>query len=266
MSETSNTLSRRSALRFLGVAAGAMVALKVAPASASSLLGDSPDSALPSGAQTLASLTQRLAAAPRRREFKSVPFMVSESEYWDHEAAAEILSYRGRPSQVWENSDIAAAWPGLMRESLNGQVFAHHNPDFLSVSATHGSAHLALFNQDMWDTYDLAGKTGGVATRNIFIVEKRGVSPADDHENVAGFYGAMNNNIISLQRRGAVFVACHDSIHAIARGLQAKAMKDPDVIAADLTNNLIPGAVLVPSVVAFLAELQRAGFTYAKGA
>jgi intracellular sulfur oxidation DsrE/DsrF family protein len=61
-------------------------------------------------------------------------------------------------------------------------------------------------------------------------------------------------------------VACHDSIHAIARGLQAKAMKDPDVIAADLTNNLIPGAVLVPSVVAFLAQLQRAGFTYAKGA
>jgi len=29
-------------------------------------------------------------------------------------------------------------------------------------------------------------------------------------------------------------------------------------------NNLIPDAVLVPSVVAFLVELQRAGFPYVK--
>ena len=266
MLETSNNLSRRGALRLLGIAAGAVVALKVAPATAGSMIINSRSSALPDGAETLASLTQRLSAAPRRRDFKRVPFMVDEPEFWDHEAASEILGYRGRPSQAWENSDIAAAWPGLMRESLNGQVFAHHNPDFLSVSATHGSAHLALFNQNMWDKYGLAGKTGGVTTSNTFIIEKRGVAPTDDHENIAGFYGAMNNNIISLQRRGAVFVACHDSIHAIARGLQAKASQDADVIAADLTNNLIAGAVLVPSVVAFLAQLQRAGFTYAKGA
>ena len=39
-----------------------------------------------------------------------------------------------------------------------------------------------------------------------------------------------------------------------------------DAIAADLTNNLVPGVVLVPSVVAYLAELQDARFTYAKGA
>jgi intracellular sulfur oxidation DsrE/DsrF family protein len=266
MQETTQNLSRRSVLRLLGVAAGTVVALRVAPAAASGMLTNSYGEALPDGAQTLASLTQRLADAPRRRDFKSVPFMVDTPEFWDHEAAALILGYRGRPSQVWENSDIGAAWPGLMRESLNGQVFAHHNPDFLSVSATHGSAHLALFNQEMWDKYDLAEKTGGVATRNTFIVEKPGVVPTDDHENIAGFYGAMNNNIISLQRRGAVFVACHDSIHAISRGLQAKASKNADLIAADLTNNLIPGAVLVPSVVAFLAQLQRAGFTYAKGA
>lgn len=32
-----------------------------------------------------------------------------------------------------------------------------------------------------------------------------------------------------------------------------------------LTNGLISNAVLVPSVVAFLVELQRSGFTYSKG-
>jgi hypothetical protein len=32
-----------------------------------------------------------------------------------------------------------------------------------------------------------------------------------------------------------------------------------------LTNGLISNTVLVPSVVAFLVELQRSGFTYSKG-
>lgn len=239
------------------------MATRVAPASAHHLVAET---ALPKGAQTLDALAARLAAAPRRREFKRVPFMVFAPEYWDHEAAAEILSYRGRPTQAWENSDISAAWVGLMRESLNGQVFAHHNPNFLSVSATHGSAHLALFNQDMWDKYGLASHTGGIAKRNSFILEKPGVAPTDSREDIGGFYGAMNNNIATLQRRGVVFIGCHDSIHAIARGVVARTSADADVVAADLTNNLIPGVVLVPSVVAFLAELQRAGFSYAKGA
>jgi intracellular sulfur oxidation DsrE/DsrF family protein len=266
MFDASQPMNRRNALRLMGAAVGAVATLKMAPAVAAGIVADTPGSALPTGAETLAALTQRLATAPRRRDFKRVPFMVDQPEFWDHEAAAEILNYRGKPTQMWENSDIGAAWPGLMRESLNGQVFAFHNADFLEVAAMHGSAHLALFNQAMWDKYGLAAKTGGVATRNTFIIEKPGVSPTDDHHDIAGFYGAMNNNIVSLQRRGVVFVACHDSVHAIARGLQGKASGDADVIAADLTNNLIPGAVLVPSVVAFIGQLQRTGFTYAKGA
>jgi intracellular sulfur oxidation DsrE/DsrF family protein len=99
----------------------------------------------------------------------------------------------------------------------------------------------------------------------VFLHEASGVSPLDDRQKTDGFYGPGNSNIVSLQRRGAVIVACHDSIHAIARGIAAKRGDDPDIIAADLTNNLIPGAILVPSVVAYLIELQHAGFTYAKG-
>ncbi|OOG41413.1 hypothetical protein [Rhodanobacter sp. C05] len=260
MSEPTQNFSRRGALRLLGMAAGAVVAARMAPASATTV------SLRPGGAQTLRALMSKLDAAPRRRSFKSVPFLVDSSDFWDHEAAMEIISYRGHPTQVWENSEIAAAWPNLMRESLNGQVFAHRNLDFLAVSATHGSAHLALFNQAMWDKYALASRTGGVFKNNSLIVEKAGIAPSDDREDVDGFYGFKNSNITTLQRRGVVFIACHDSIHAIARGLVNGNSENADAIAADLSNNLIPGAVLVPSVVAFLPQLQRAGFTYAKGA
>jgi len=217
------------------------------------------------GAPMLSELSRRLAAAPRRRSFANVPFMIDRPELWDHEASALLLGYRGTRTQVWESSDIAAPWLNLMREAMNGQVFAHGHPDFLAVAAVHGSAHLALFSQDMWAKYSLAANVSDKPAENVFVREASGVSPSDNRQKLGGFYGPGNNNIASLQRRGAVMVACHDSIHAIARGIVAKQGGDPDVIAADLTNNLIPGVVLVPSVVAYLIELQHAGFTYAKG-
>jgi intracellular sulfur oxidation DsrE/DsrF family protein len=169
---------------------------------------------------------------------------------------------------MWECTELAAPWINLMREAISGQVFSHNNPDFLAVAAIHGSAHLALFNQIAWDRYKLAQLVDGRFGTNTFIIEKDGVSPEDDLQDLNGFYGPRNNNILSLQRRGAIFLGCHDSIYAIAlkvHGLADYVAIPAEVIAADLTNNLIPGTVLVPSVVAFIVELQRAGFTYSKG-
>lgn len=246
-----NAPSRRTALQLLSV--GTLLA------------GVTTAAALPAN-EDLAQLQQQLAAAPRRRSFTTVPFMVTSRDQWDHEAAEAVLSYRYRSLQTWECTEITAPWLNLMREAISGQVFAHGNPGFLAVAAIHGSAHLALFDQAAWDTHALARLSP--AKTNTFMQQKPGTSPADDIQDLAGYYGPDNNNIQTLQQRGAVFIACHDSIHAIARLLRQKAEDtgpSADAIAADLTNHLVPGAVLVPSVVAFLVELQRSGFTYAKG-
>jgi intracellular sulfur oxidation DsrE/DsrF family protein len=215
----------------------------------------------------LSELSTKLAGIPRRRGFLTVPFMLTSTDLWDHDAAGEVLAYAYRSRQMWEATDLSVAWLSLMREATNGQAFALGNPEFLPVAAVHGTAHLALFDQPTWDQYKLAGLTDGKLDANSFIVEKPGVSAGDDLQDLEGFYGPANSNIVSLQRRGAVFLACHDSIHAIARKLHDNpefAATPADTIAADLTNGLIPGTVLVPSMVAFLVELQRAGFTYAK--
>jgi hypothetical protein len=253
--------NRRTALRVFGQAS-----ILLAAASSTRAAEQRSSEHVPSG-KKLVRLSNDLAAAPRTRKFTSVPFIVTSTELWDHEAAELLLSYEYHALQVWESTDLGAPWINLMREALNGQVFAHGNADFLAVAAVHGNAHLALFTQAAWEKYKLAQVGGGHANFNSFIVEKSGVSPRDDLQDLNGFYGPQNNNIVSLQRRGAVFLGCHDSIHAIARHLhQSDQFSDtsPDAIAADLTNNLIPGVVLVPSVVAFLVELQRAGFTYSK--
>ncbi|AXB80390.1 hypothetical protein [Novosphingobium sp. P6W] len=256
------SISRR---RTFGVLGGAALLASVPQTVLAGSKASKVDGLAP-GAAILSELSKRLADAPRRRSFAKVPFMIDRSELWDHEASALVLGYRGTRTQVWESTDIAAPWLNLMREAMNGQAFAHGHADFLAVAAVHGTAHLALFGQEMWTKYDLAANIGGKPAENVFLRETSGVSPSDDRQKTGGFYGPGNNNIASLQRRGAVMVACHDSIHAIARGLVAKqGGGDADVIAADLTNNLIPGAVLVPSVVAYLIELQHVGFTYAKG-
>ncbi|TCL67179.1 transcriptional initiation protein Tat [Rhizobium sp. BK251] len=256
--------TRRSALVALGQSA---LVLSVA-----GTLGDSaraePATAEPQGAKQLSELRRTLSGFKRRRGFPSVPFILNDERYWDREAAEVLLSYNYPHRQMWENTELAGQCVNLMREATNGQVFSHGNKDFLAISATHGSAHLALFNQQAWEKYGLAEKTDGKFASNSFIIERPGTSPHDDIQDLDGFYGPSNNNIISLQRRGMVFVGCHDSIHAIARGLRsspALSSIPADEIAADLTNSLIPDVILVPSVVAFIAELQRSGYSYAKG-
>ena len=270
MDSTVSRTGRRAALRLMGRATALLAAAGgggPAAALAAEAAPPSPAPGLTTG--QLGELAVRLTAAPRRRGFQTVPFMLTSTDSWDQEAADDVLAYRYRSRQMWEVTELSAPWPNLMREATNAQVFAHGNTEFLAVGAVHGTAHLALFDQPTWDMYDLAALTDGKLAANSLIVEKPGVSVTDGLQDLDGFYGPANNNILSLQRRGAVFLACHDSIHAIARklhGLPGFAATPADAIAADLTNGLIPGVVLVPSMVAFLVELQRAGFSYAKAA
>jgi intracellular sulfur oxidation DsrE/DsrF family protein len=260
MSSYTLSTGRRAALALVARSALAAGAISGAVSFAAAAPTPAPASAI------LADLKQRLSAAPRRRNFTSVPFVVTSSDDWDHEAAQAILSYENRSLQVWECTDIGAPWLTLMREAMNGQVFSYGNPGFLPVAAVHGSAHLTLFDDTVWERHGLAALSGGKAAKNTFVAPKAGVSPLDDLQDLTGYYGPAGGQIRTLQERGAVFIACHDSIHAIARTLQQRSdANSADTIAADLTNHLIPDTVLVPSVVAFLIELQRAGFTYAKG-
>ena len=101
---------------------------------------------LPSDAHHLLQLSDRLAKAPRQRSFKTVPMILNDPEQWDAEALKAVIAYPSPYKQVWDNTDLGGPWLNLMRNSLNAQVWSFKHPDFLVVSATHGSAHLALFD------------------------------------------------------------------------------------------------------------------------
>src|SRR6266446_6974063 len=236
--------------------------------------GDRPvaaavESALtPPGATHLEALKKRLAQAPRRRDFKTVPMILNNPEQWDHEALTEVLSYRPAPRQAWDNIDIGGPWLSLMRNTLNTQIWSFKHPDFLAVSVTHGTADLALYDQAIWDKYQLTRLAGEKFKTNTLIIEQRAAAadPAN-YEDPAGAFSGEDNSIPTLMRRGVVFMACHNAIWEQAAAL-IKADVNPDklshaALAAELTNHLVDGAVLIPGAVGTLPELQQVGFHYA---
>jgi intracellular sulfur oxidation DsrE/DsrF family protein len=222
----------------------------------------------PPGATHLDALKKRLAQAPRRRDFKTVPMILDHPEQWDHEALTEVLSYRSEPKQAWDGINIGIPWLSLIRNSLNTQIWSFKHPDFLAVSVTHGTAHLALYDQSMWDKYQLARLAGEKFKTNTLIIEQKAVT-ADptNYEDPAGAFSSEDNSIPALMRRGVVFMCCHNAIWEQAAAL-IKADLNPDrlsnaALAAELTNHLVDGVVLIPGAGGTMLELQQVGFHYA---
>ena len=254
--------SRRNALVGLGALAAGAAALAAGPSRAATT-----ERIIPPGARELSELTERLRRAPRRRDFKTVPMILQRPDFWDDEALKEIIAYRGTSKQVWDNTNLAGPWLNLMRNSINAQIFSFGHKDFLAVSGTHGTAHLALFDQPMWDKYELATLAGAKFKTNTPAMPKRAPTAFAQIEDPKSVFGPDGDTIPALQERGVVFMACHNAIWEVTAKLIATG-RNPDhasheAVAAEFTNHLIDGVVLTPGIVATIPELQQVGFHYA---
>jgi hypothetical protein len=156
----------------------------------------------------------------------------------------------------------------MMRNALNTQIWSFKHPDFLAVSVTHGTAQLALYDQAMWDKYQLTRLAGEAFKTNTPIIEqKAAAADVANYEDPSGPFSGEDNSIPALMRRGVVFMSCHNAIWEHAAAL-IKFGINPDklahaALAAELTNHLLGGAVLIPGAAGTLPELQQAGFYYA---
>jgi intracellular sulfur oxidation DsrE/DsrF family protein len=257
---------RRDALRTLGLTM-ATSAIGVAAAGAKPAVAAAESALTPPGAMHLEALKKRLAQAPRHRNFKTVPMILNHKEQWDHEALVEVLAYGPAPKQAWDITNIGIPWLNLLRNTLNTQIWSFKHPDFLAVSVTHGTAHLALYDQVMWDKYQLTKLAGEQFKANTLIIEQKAAAAGPgDYEDPAGVFSSENNSIPALMRRGVVFMCCHNAIWEQAAAL-IKADVNPDklsqaALAAELTNHLVDGVVLIPGAGGTMLELQQVGFHY----
>ena len=258
--------ARRDALR---ASALIMTTSVIGVASAATPLAAAVGAAfMPPGATHLEALKKRLAQAPRRRDFKTVPMILDHPEQWDHEALNEVLAYGAAQKQAWDNTDLGGPWLNLMRNALNSQIWSFTHPDFLAVSVTHGTAQLALFEQAMWDKYQLTRLAGEDFETNTLITERKlAAFDPKNYEDPAGPFSGEDNSIPALMQRGVVFMSCLNAIWEQAKAL-IKLDINPDrlshaALAAELSNHLVDGAILIPGAAGTLPELQQAGFHYA---
>jgi intracellular sulfur oxidation DsrE/DsrF family protein len=180
----------------------------------------------------------------------------------------EVLSYRPAPRQAWDNSDIGGPWLYLMRNALNSQIWSFKHSDFLAVSVTHGTAQLALYDLAMWEKYQLTSLAGGEFKTDTLITEgKSAMADFTDYEDPMRSFASKDSSIPALMGRGVVFMSCHNAIWEQA-ALLLKSGINPDnlsqaQLAAELTDHLVDGVVLIPGATGTMPELQQVGFHYA---
>jgi len=258
-------LSNRRSLLGIGVTSVALAAAVSGPVRSQTEDRGRPD-LIPTGARSLRELTGRLARAPRRRDFRTVPMTLTDPMQWDHEAIEELIAYSGGPRQIRDNTAIDGPWLNLMRNALNAQIWSFKHPDFIVVSATHGPAQFALLDQAMWEKYQLPRLLGGKFAANTLFAADPASEADTDYESDAGAYSSKGDTVSGLMARGVVFMACHLAIWELTAQLQ-KTGVNPDrlsheAMAAEITNHLAPGVVLTPGMVATIPEFQQAGYHY----
>jgi intracellular sulfur oxidation DsrE/DsrF family protein len=182
----------------------------------------------------------------------------------------------GKPAQIRQVWDNVAFKPGMLnnvKNALNGLHFGFGYPaDELTLAlANHGPSTAYNCTDAMWAKYRigeflaLRDTQGTPITRNVFLSRRNSLTgPSDPNDPSSPFQDA---SIEALQSRGVIFLACHTGIEELSRGLvkaghAPSGMSGSDV-AADILMHLIPGAHVVPAMVAAIAVVQaRFHYTY----
>ena len=197
--------------------------------------------------------------------------LVYQHSDWKFADFDQLVKHPARTKQVF---DIRAIGEGKflsnIKNSLNGFHFGFNIPanQIKLAAALHGPSNMLNFDDAMWEKYRLGEwlqvtdpKTGKPATRNIYLRKSSGTA-TNPNEPASPL---QDTSIEALQARGVIFLSCHTATEEQAHALVAKyALKStPEEIVQDLQAHTIPGALVVPAMVAAVSLLQSDGrFTY----
>ncbi|PYO92959.1 MAG: hypothetical protein DMD62_11510 [Gemmatimonadetes bacterium] len=115
---------------------------------------------------------------------------------------------------------------------------------------------------EMWAKYKLGAAlnlsdttTSAPLVRNYFAHPQPG-DPVGD--------GTPESSIESLQRRGAVFLLCNNSLQRWSGRLEKQGLGSAAEIHADLRAHALPGVVIVPAAIIAMTKAQEHGFAYVR--
>jgi len=199
--------------------------------------------------------------------------LVEPHSAFDASAFDATLGKKADIRQVWENLGFKPGVFNNIKNSLNGLQFGFgYAPASIAMAtANHGPSSAYTYSDEIWSKYkigeffDLKDKAGAQITSNVFYARKSSMGGSTDPNNDASMY--QDTSIAALQARGVVFLTCHTAVEEQSRALvkagRAPAGMTGSDVAADILTHLVPGAFVVPSMVATVAVLQhKFGYTY----
>lgn len=203
------------------------------------------------------------------QESPSVPggtHLVERKADFDEDGFAKVV---GRDAQIRQLYEAVAFKPSLLnnvKNSFNGLQFGYGYPaDGIAIAlAPHGPSSSYTYTDYVWDKYkigdvfDLKDAAGAPIRSNAFLKRHASVDRNADPDDDKAMY--QDTSLEMLQERGLIVLTCHTAVEEQARTIVKKgfapAGATPSQVAADILTHLIPGAVVVPSMVATIAVLQ----------
>lgn len=197
---------------------------------------------------------------------------------WKFAEFDRLLHSKARIKQVFDATQFEQGrFLNGIKNSLNGLQFGFEVPvsQLQIVAALHGAANTANFNDSAWEKYKLGQvfkvmdpATGKPAERNAFYASKAGEAmhyASTDPNHDDSLY--QDSSVQALQSRGVKFLSCHTANEEFAKIIihELKLSVGRDELVQDLESRIVPGVLLVPSMVASIALLQLEGhYAYTK--
>ncbi len=189
---------------------------------------------------------------------------------WQMSAFDQLLKQHYDAKQLYDITtvDDGNAFDHMVN-SFNGLQFGFNIPagKIKIIAAIRGFATVLNYNDSLWDKYRIGElmkvndpKTAKPLTRNIFYTSSFGNPPkytSNDPNNDA--FAEEDASIQALQARGLQLLACHMALHGQSIFISKKLKLKQEDVFQDLQTNLLPGVIIVPSMVSAIAVLENKG-------
>jgi hypothetical protein len=197
--------------------------------------------------------------------------LVERAADFDQAAFDRLVGKRAAIRQLWETVAFKPAILNNIKNAFNGLQFGFGLTPIAMVLAGHGPSAAYGYSDYVWQKYRIGeffkidDTAGQPLTSNVYLPSTSAWNPSDDPNDLAGTY--QDTSIQTLQRRGLVVLTCHTAVEeqskALVKNGLAPAGMSPADVASDILTHLVPGAAVVPAMVAAIAVLQaRYHYTY----
>jgi hypothetical protein len=185
---------------------------------------------------------------------------------FDNDAFAKIVGRQADIRQLYEAVNFKPSLLNNVKNSFNGLQFGYgYAPNAIAIAlAAHGPSSAYSYSDYVWKKYrigeffDIKDAAGAQVVSNVYLAKKASVNPSADPDDDKGMY--QDASIEMLQQRGLIVLTCHTAVEEQARGLVKRGFAPDGMtgsqVASDILTHLIPGATVVPSMVATVAVLQ----------